>query len=332
MPADRRTTRPTGLRRSSPDDPGIRRRRRGTGFSYRDDVTGWAPSATTRERIRGLAIPPAWRDVWICRDPSGHLQATGVDDAGRVQYLYHPEWRRRRDTAKFERMERFAARLPAARRRVARHLRDAGPTRRRALAAAFRILDRGCIRVGSEQYARDGGGIGAATLRRTDVALDGDRVRLAFTGKSGVAQEVELRDRRLAAALRPMLERGGRRRTGRLLAYEDDDEWHGLRSSDINDYVHDTVGEGFSAKDFRTWHATVAARDALVRHEAPASARERARGRREAAEAAAAELGDTPAVALRAYVDPRVIEDFERGDLEDARAGEGPALDGLAGG
>ena len=319
------------LRRSSSHDPGISRVRHGRGFRYLDERTGGSVDPATLARVRALVIPPAWRDVWICADERGHLQATGVDDAGRVQYLYHPDWRATRDEEKFDRMLEFAERLPAARRRVARHLRDPEPSRRRALACAFRILDLGCLRVGSEQYARADGGIGLATLRCRDARVDGAELRMCFRGKAGVPHEVVLNDARLAAALRPLLERP--RRT-ELLAFVDGDEgWCDIRSSDINAYIREVVGEGFTAKDFRTWRATVTAVEALQGRATPSTDREEARARTEAATAAAVQLGNTPAVARNAYIDPRVFDRYAQGRLLAARGtAEGIALEVLSAG
>jgi DNA topoisomerase-1 len=302
------------LRRSTAREPGIARRRAGRGFSYVDQRTGRVVDPVTRERVAHLAVPPAWRDVWICADENGHLQATGVDDAGRVQYLYHAQWRVKRDQAKFDRMIEFAERLPAARRRVARHLRDPEPTRRRALACAFRILDLGCIRIGSEQYARDDGGVGLATLKSSEASVEGRVVTLAFRGKAGIHHEIDLTDARLASALEPLIARGP---GTELLAYLVDGEWRDVRSADINAYIHEVVGDRFSAKDFRTWRATVTAFEALMGQDPPRTKREEARARKEAAEAAAEQLGNTPTIAKNAYIDPRVFDRYAQGRLAD---------------
>lgn len=305
-------TRRVRLRRSDPGSPGIRRRRRGRGFQYLTP-DGSPPDADTLARIRSLAVPPAWRDVWICPDERGHLQAVGTDAAGRRQYLYHPEWRRRRDLAKFDRMLRVAERLPSARRTVARHLADETPTRRRALACAFRLLDGGLLRVGGERYARDDGGVGLATLRCSAVTIDGPVVRLRFVGKAGVEQHVDVHDPALARAIEPLLHRP--EGDPELLAYlTDDGEWADIRSADVNDYLREVVSAEASAKDFRTWHGTVVAARALADTPPPASARQRSAAAKRAAQAAADALGNTPTVARSSYIDPRVLEQHARGE------------------
>lgn len=301
----------TRLRRSSTSEPGIRRVRRGRGFSY---VLDGAPvDETTVERIVSLVIPPAWSDVWICRDANGHLQAVGTDDAGRQQYLYHPGWRARRDVAKFERMLRFADALPGARRRVTRDLRDPEPTRARALACAVRILDTALVRIGSEQYARTSGSRGLATLPCSAVALRGPDIQLSFRGKSGVDHDLHLHDALLAQALRPLAARceGGRAEQP-LLAHRDGRRWRRVSSTEINDYVKLVVGEEFSAKDFRTWHATVVAAEELMGRDRPTSARQLAAATKAASVRAAEMLGNTPTVARNAYIDPRLFEHFSR--------------------
>lgn len=294
------------LRRSSPNEPGIRRRTKGRGFSY-VDPQGATVDAETLDRIRSLGIPPAWTDVWICASPQGHLQAVGTDAAGRQQYLYHPDWTARRDAVKFDRMVRFASALPRARRRASAHLRDAEPTRRRALACAFRIMDSALVRTGSEEYARSSGSRGLATMPRSAVTIDGSAVRLVFRGKSGVEHDLRIVDAALAEALGPLVSRGGRSRA-RLLAYRDGASWSEIRSADINAYVKDVVGEEFTAKDFRTWHATVAAAEALMAAEPPSGRRALAAAKRAASQEAAERLGNTAAVARRSYIDPRLFD------------------------
>ena len=294
------------LRRSSPKEPGIRRRRSGRGFAY-VCADGRAPDEETKARIRALGIPPAWNDVWICAFPNGHLQAVGTDAAGRLQYLYHAAWTARRDVAKFDRMLRFAAALPRARRRVATHLRDADPTRRRALACAFRIMDSALVRTGSEEYATASGSRGLATMPRSAVTVDGSAVRLRFRGKSGVTHDLVVDDDPLARAVEPLLARTAGRRS-RLLAYRDGESWSEIRSGDINTYVKGVVGEEFTAKDFRTWHATVVAAEVLMAAEPPTTRRAVAAVTRAAAEEAAGRLGNTPAVARRSYIDPRLFD------------------------
>ena len=294
------------LRRSSPSEPGIRRRARGRGFRY-VDADGASPDDETLQRIRALAIPPAWTDVWICSSGQGHLQAVGTDAAGRQQYLYHQDWTASRDLAKFDRMVRFANALPQARRRVALHLRVEEPTRRRALACAFRIMDSALVRTGSEQYVRSSGSRGLSTMLCSAVTIHGSDLRLAFRGKAGVQHDLHIDDGALAAAVRPMAARSASRRA-RLLAYRVGGTWCEIHSTDINDYVKDVVGEEFTAKDFRTWHATVAAADVLMSTEPPVDRRALAAATRAAAAEAANRLGNTPAVARRSYIDPRIFK------------------------
>ncbi|MHB1569327.1 MAG: DNA topoisomerase IB, partial [Solirubrobacteraceae bacterium] len=269
------------LRRSNPADPGISRARRGRGFSYHDRNGARIEAPEVLTRIGQLAIPPAWRDVWICADPLGHLQATGVDAAGRTQYLYHERWRELRDRQKFEQMTEFARRLPALRRWVSTSLRGEEPTRERVLACAIRLLDIGLFRIGSEQYASEDGGVGLATLCREHVSFDGPRtIRFDYPAKSGVRRVHTVSDARCAELLRTL----ARRRSGeQLLAYRSSsgERWTPIHSDDVNEQLKERIGREFSAKDFRTWNATVAAAAFLAAHRAGA-APARGAGRRPA--------------------------------------------------
>jgi DNA topoisomerase I len=251
--------------------------------------------------------------VWLCPDPFGHLQATGVDAAGRRQYLYHQRWRERRDHEKFERMVTFAEALPGLRRRVVRTLRaDGEPTRERVLAAAVRLLDVGMFRVGGEQYAEEDSGVGLATVRKEHVRVHGDAVEFDYPGKGGVRRVQVIEDPvtiELIQALR-------RRRGGpdELLAYRERRRWHDVRSDDINEYLKEQLGEEFSAKDFRTWNATVMAAVALAGNERDATSQAaRKRAINESVRAVADLLGNTPAVARRSYIDPRVFDRYLSG-------------------
>jgi DNA topoisomerase IB len=314
----------TRLRRVSADDPGWTRRRHGRGFVYLDEH-GERLAAADVARCRSLAIPPAWQDVWICPVPNGHLQAVGIDDAGRRQYLYHPEWRRKRDRAKHDRVLEVAARLPGARATVAEHLALPGMPKDRALATAFRLLDLGLFRVGGEAYAEENGSYGLATIEKRHVTVRADRVEFEYESKSGQLRCVAVTDplvRDSVATLR-------RRRRGgpQLLAYRNDRTWHDITSRDINDYVKDVIGGDVSAKDFRTWHGTVLAALALAAEdEPPSSATARKRAVRRAVEHVSDQLGNTPAVARKSYIDPRVVDRYEAGETIEvpARArGEG---------
>jgi DNA topoisomerase I len=300
------------LRRSDCSEPGLHRRRRGRGFSYVDEDGRQLGDRATLERLRELAIPPAWRDVWICRDPLGHLQATGIDAAGRKQYLYHPRWRERRDREKFERMTRFAERLPKLRRAAAADLRQDELNHARVLACAVRLLDVGMFRIGSEQYAEDDGGIGLATIRREHVSVRGEEVVFDYPAKGGVRRSQAIHDPPCVAVVTAL-----RRRRGgppELLAYRDRRRWHPLRSDEINEYLKDRLGDEFSAKDFRTWNATVMASVSLATDGREASSKTgRRRAVNRAVNAVAELLGNTPAVARRSYIDPCVFDRYLSG-------------------
>lgn len=252
------------IHRVDPNRPGLTRRRHGRGFTYRDTRGRPLVDEETLDRIRRLAIPPAWRDVWICPDPLGHIQATGVDAAGRRQYRYHDVWRERRDRDKYRRIERFGARMPALRRRVGRDLGLEGLPRDRVLAGAIRLLDRSALRIGGEEYARTNGSFGLATLRRDHVRVDGPSIELRFNGKAGVEHAVGVRDRRLAGLIRELVDQEG---SGELFGWRAEDGWRDVRTLDINDYLKAIVGEEHSAKDFRTWHATVLSASMLAAHD-----------------------------------------------------------------
>lgn len=303
------------LRRSDPSGPGIHRRRRGTGFSYVDE-SGRPVDAADRERAEALVLPPAWTDVWICPHPNGHIQATGVDDAGRRQYRYHDVWRAQKDRVKFDRMLELAAVLPAARRGVTRDLRRVDLSRERVLAGAFRMLDTGMLRVGSERYADAHGSYGLSTLLGAHAkVVDEERVLLSFPGKSGQPWESEIADPDLATLVARLTRRGGR---ARLLAWHDDARgWRPLSAEDINADVRERTGGDFTAKDFRTLHGTVTAAVSLARSGPGESAAARTRAVAQAVRLAADALGNTPAVARSSYVDPRVIDRYEKGETLD---------------
>jgi DNA topoisomerase IB len=266
----------------------------------------------TLARIRELAIPPAWDDVWICSDPRGHLQATGTDAAGRKQYLYHARWRERRDREKFERALRFAKALPRLRRQVDGDLtNEDGVHRDRVLACAARLLDRGLFRVGSEQYADEDGGYGLATIRREHVSFKHGSIVFDYPGKNGLRRVQSVDDPQIADLVRALKRR---RSEEALLAYRNGRRWVTVRSDDINDYIKRTMGEEFSAKDFRTWNATVLAALALAsRDEERTSKTARRRHINAAIREVAEMLGNTPAVARRAYIDPRLFDRYLNG-------------------
>ena len=306
------------LRRVSASTPGWRRSHAGRGLAY-TDVGGAKLNPADVARVRSLAIPPAWRDVWICPDPNGHLQATGFDAAGRRQYLYHPHWRTMRDTAKFARIAQVASRLPKVRKVVADHLEREGMPFERAVAVAFRLLDLGYFRIGSDLYADQYGSFGLTTLERRHARRDGDGIVFSFVGKSGISHRITITDPMAIQAIDIM-----RRRRGagtRLLAYRNGHGWTDLRSSAVNTFLGQHFDAGFTAKDFRTWHATVIAAEALATTDEPATT---LTSRRRAVKAAVIRvsdyLGNTPTVAKSSYIDPRIIDLYEEGTTIKAAA------------
>jgi len=320
------------LRRSDSSAPGLRRHKRGRGFTYQDDRGARVTDQQTLARIRDLAIPPAWRDVWICTDPLGHLQATGTDAGDRRQYLYHPAWRDHRDRQKFRRTTDFAHALPRLRRRVAEDLSRSELDRTRVLAAAARMLDVGLFRIGGEQYAEQGGGLGLATLHKEHVAVRDGSLVFDYPAKSGVRRLHEVRDPDVVAVVSDLK----RRRGGpeELLAYRNGRRWVNVRSDDINDYIKLNLGEDYSAKDFRTWNGTVlAAALVAATPEGTRTKTSRKRAIHAAVREVAEVLGNTPAVARRAYIDPRVFDRYRSGwtiklprdglDLLDGTSGRG---------
>jgi DNA topoisomerase I len=315
------STRRGRLRRADCAGPGIRRRRRGRGFSYEDSSGEAIRDEETLERIRQLAIPPAWKGVWICPDPFGHIQATGYDEAGRKQYLYHERWQQRQAERKFELVRRFALALPNLRRAVTADLRRQGMPRERALACAVRLLDLGFFRVGSEVYAEENESYGLATVRREHVTIGKTEVVFDFPAKSGQRRVQSIRD----AAARRAIEAMQRRRSGPedLLAYRAGREWVDLRSDEINEYIHEKIGEEFTAKNFRTWHGTVLAAVALAGEERPASEVAAKRAIARAVDQVSEALGNTPAVCRASYIDPRVLDRYRDGVTIRAAADDG---------
>ena len=281
-------------------DPGIRRRKAGHGFNYLDPEDRPVTDEPTLDRIRKLAIPPAYTDVWICASPHGHLQATGRDARGRKQYRYHERWREERDTGKFERLLAFSQVLPRLRRKVRAHLEDKQHTRERVLATIAHLLDTPLVRVGNGQYAKDNGSFGLTTLRNRHARIERGRLKLVFRGKSGVPHDVEVQDPRVLKVVRHCLDLPGQE----LFQYQDEDgTLHPVSSGDVNDFLHEICGERFTAKDFRTWHGSVLALDTICRH-----CREgRAFTQKELLAEVSGKLGNTPAVCRKAYIHPRVL-------------------------
>ena len=307
-------TRMPRLRRSDCSGPGLTRRRHGRGFAYFDVHGDRVGDPEVVGRIRELSIPPAWRDVWICVDPLGHLQATGIDDAGRKQYRYHDAWRARRDQAKFDDMVGFARALPDLRERVAADLAGGDEvTRDRVLACAVRLLDRGFFRIGSEEYTAQNESYGLATMLKAHVTLgDGGEMVFDYPAKSGQRRVQGVVD----PAAHAVVGRLKRRRGGsdQLLAYRDRRRWRDLRADDVNDYLKDAAGDDFSAKDFRTWNATLLAAVALgAAGEVADTTGGRKRALRRAVRETADYLGNTPAVCRASYIDPRVFDAYNAG-------------------
>ncbi len=301
------------LRRSDLDVPGIRRRRRGRSFSYSWD-SGEAVGADELDRIRALAVPPAWNDVWICPWPNGHIQAVGTDAAGRRQYRYHDRWREQRDHEKFERILEFGRRVPALRSQVDEDIGGRGLERPRVLATAVRLLDIASLRIGGKEYAEDHETYGLTTLRKRHARVAGDRVVLTFTAKSSRKVRVEVTDEEVARTVGALKKRQGE--GSNLFACRARSGWTDIGAIHVNDYIKDAIGSEFSAKDFRTWNATVLAASLFA--ERQARARVDARPSRRAASTVVASvaehLGNTPAVCRASYIDPRVIECSTHGE------------------
>ena len=300
------------LTRADCSTPGIARRRRGRGFEYMDARGERIVDRDVLDRIRGLVVPPAWENVWICPHPFGHIQAVGTDAAGRRQYLYHQLWRERRDQEKFDEMLRFARALPRVRRTAARHLARTGMPRERVLACGVRLLDRGFFRIGTEDYAEQNKTYGLATMEKRHVTLgDGHVITFDYVAKGGKRRVQSIVDPPVYAVIEALL----RRRSGpELFAYKNGRKWIDIRSDEINEYIKELTGEDFSAKDFRTWTGTVIAAVGLAvsgRAATTETARKRAIAR--AVQEVAHYLGNTPAVCRASYIDPRVFDRYRDG-------------------
>jgi DNA topoisomerase-1 len=300
-----------GLRYVSDAEPGIRRSRRGRGFSYTRASGRARVGAEERARIDALAIPPAWTDVWICADPEGHLQATGRDARGRKQYRYHERWRAVRDEAKFEQLREFGLQLPALRAVIDEDLRRGGLPPRKVIALVVSLLDRTLIRVGNDAYRRDNGTYGLTTLRAQQVDTDGADIAFCFIGKGGQEHEVSLHDARLARAVRACHELGGRE----LFTYRGTDGSPvRVDSADCNEYLADVMGPSTTVKYFRTWGATSTVLEELVARPEGLSQRDVL----EAVDDAARQLGNTRAVCRRSYVHPLLTDDLDEDRLRSA--------------
>ena len=300
------------LRYVTDERPGISRRRSGATFQYIDSAGKVIRDPGELQRIKSLAIPPAWREVWICPIRNGHLQATGRDAKGRKQHRYHPRWREVRDENKYGRILAFAKALPLIRQRVESDLRLPGLPRHKILATVVRLLETSHIRVGNEEYARQNKSFGLATLRNRHVNVSGSTIRFEFRGKSGVDHALDINDRRLAKIIKRCQDLPGYE----LFQYIDDDgERRTIDSTDVNEYIRQIAGEEFSTKDFRTWAGTVLAARALQEFQTAASDAETKRNIVQAIESVAKKLGNTKAVCRKCYIHPAVIQSYTDGTL-----------------
>ena len=296
-----------GLSYVHDDDPGIRRRKSGKGFSYIGLDGRAIRDPGVIDRIRKLAIPPAYTDVWICADPTGHIQATGRDDRGRKQYRYHPHWREVRDETKYARMAAFGRALPAIRARVDHDLAKKGLPKEKVVAAVIRLLETTLIRVGNDEYAKQNKSFGLTTMRDRHVHFDGTELTFEFKGKSGVKHKTGVKDRRLARVVKACQDVPGQR----LFQYYDGEGEHrSIESADVNAYLHEITNEHFTAKDFRTWAGTIAAAKALAMQPAPETEAAAKRTVTLCVKATAGLLGNTPAVCRSAYIHPAVLQAF----------------------
>lgn len=309
------TARAVGLRYVSDEKPGIRRRKRGDGFEFVDADGEPVKDDATLARIKSLAIPPAWSEVWVCPSANGHLQATGRDAKGRKQYRYHTRWRSIRDETKYSRMIAFGKALPDLRRKVDGALSLPGLPREKVLATIVYLLETTMIRVGNEEYARTNRSYGLTTLRNKHVQISGSQLQFQFKGKSGVQHKTTLRDPRIARIVRRLRDLPGQE----LFQYLDDDgERCTVDSSDVNDYLRSITGEDFTAKDFRTWSGTMLAALALQEFEKCESATQAKKNVVQAIESVAKKLGNTPAICRKCYVHPAVMEGYLDGSLAEA--------------
>jgi DNA topoisomerase-1 len=304
--------RDAGLKWVSDTTPGIHRKRKGSGFVY-----AYADGKAVRDldqlqRIKSLVIPPAWKDVWICADEYGHIQATGKDDRGRKQYRYHPKWREVRDSNKYHRMIDFGKALPKIRKRLNADLRKPGLPREKVLAAVVKLMETTLIRVGNDEYAKENHSYGLTTMRDRHAHVNGNKVHFSFRGKSGVEHDIDLSDKRLAKIVKACRELPGQE----LFQFLDHDgNVHDISSTDVNEYLHEIAGDEFTAKDFRTWAGTVLAAMALQEFEKFTSQRQAKRYIVSAIESVAKKLGNTKAVCRKCYIHPEIFNAYMDGTL-----------------
>jgi DNA topoisomerase-1 len=305
--------RAAGLRHVADTAAGIRRIARGDTFDYVDANDKPVRDEETHERIRTLAVPPAWTDVWICASERGHLQATGRDARGRKQYRYHAKWRKERDQAKYGRLIEFAEALPVLRKKVLSDMALLGLPREKVVATVVRLLDKTLIRIGNDEYARDNDSYGLTTMRSRHVEVSGSTVHFEFKGKSAKTHAIDVSDARAARIVKQCRELPGYE----LFQYlDEDDERRTVGSEDVNDYMRDVMGQDFTAKDFRTWAGTVFCATALAAVGGFESEREAKANVNDAVRAVAALLGNTPAVSRACYVHPQVLESYLEGSFE----------------
>jgi len=318
------TARAARLRYVNDDEPGIRRRRHGKGWTYLDPEGKVIRDRAVRARIEALAIPPAWTDVWICADDRGHIQATGRDAKGRKQYRYHPRWQEVRDQTKFERMLLFGQALPRIRERVQRDLSLPGLPREKVLAAVVALLGSTFIRIGNPEYARSNDSIGLTTMRDEHVSIRGSRIRFKFRGKSGREHAIDLSDRRLARIVKRCQDVEGQA----LFQYTDDDgNPRAVTSSDVNQYLREISNEEFSAKDFRTWGGTTLALSVLGALDSFENQSQFRQNVMEMYRTVAAQLGNTVAVCRKYYIHPAVLIAYEKNELPSLLDEKAPPLD-----
>jgi DNA topoisomerase I len=301
-----------GLRYVTDAGPGITRKPKGDGFVYYDNEEKQVRNKFTLDRLNSLAIPPAWRNVWICTQPNGHPQATGIDARGRKQYKYHPTWRSVRDEAKFERLLSFGRVLPKIRARVDRDLRLPDLARKKVIATVVRLLEISLIRIGNEAYAKENKSFGLTTMRNRHVAVKGSTVKFQFRGKGGKVHSVEVSDKRIARVVKKCQELPGQK----LFEYENSSGAIAtIGSEDVNDYLQRVTGQPFTAKDFRTWAGTVFAALALSEFKKYDSQAEAKRNVVAAIEKVARQLGNTPAICRKCYVHPEILNSYMSGEL-----------------
>jgi DNA topoisomerase-1 len=301
-----------GLRYVSDDQPGYTRKKRGKGWAYFDTSGKEITDETRILRLNRLAIPPAYKDVWICPSPNGHLQATGIDDRGRKQYRYHERWRQVRDENKYEKMVVFGKALPKIRRRITRDLKKCGLPREKVLATVVELLEQTFMRIGNEEYVKENKSFGLTTLRNRHVDVKGAKLKFHFRGKRGIEHDIDVEDRRVAKVIKKLQELPGQE----IFQYLDEQgETHNITSEDVNSYLHEITGEDFTAKDFRTWGGTVMAAIALQAQEAFENKSQAKKNVKNAIAAVSKMLGNTPAICRKCYVHPAVLETYLDGSL-----------------